>query len=310
MQTTSNILMIEPVLFGFNEETAKNNYFQQNDNTAESQIQQNALKEFTSMVETLRNNKINVIVEQDTVSPHTPDSIFPNNWVSFHSCGKVVLYPMFAENRRTERRPEILERIRKEGFLINQTIDLSGYEHQNKFLEGTGSMILDRDNHIAYACISQRTDKNLFELFCRELEYTPVSFSSFQTVEGKRLPIYHTNVMMCVADHYVVICLDTIDNADERKMVMESIEKSGKKIVEISEKQMHQFAGNMLQVNNIEGEKFLVMSQTAYESLTKEQVETIESFNAIIHVPIPTIERYGGGSARCMMAEVFLPKNN
>lgn len=310
MQTTSNILMIEPVLFGFNEETAKNNFFQQNDNTAESQIQQNALKEFTSMVETLRNNKINVIVERDTVSPHTPDSIFPNNWVSFHSCGKVVLYPMFAENRRTERRPEILERIRKEGFLINQTIDLSGYEHQNKFLEGTGSMILDRDNHIAYACISQRTDKNLFELFCRELEYTPVSFSSFQTVEDKRLPIYHTNVMMCVADRYVVICLDTIDNADERKMVAESIEESGKKIVEITEKQMHQFAGNMLQVSNIDGKKFLVMSQTAYESLTNEQVETIESFNPIIHVPIPTIERYGGGSARCMMAEVFLPKNN
>lgn len=310
MQTTSNILMIEPISFGFNEETAKNNYFQQNDNTAESQIQQNALKEFTAMVETLRGKKINVIVEKDTISPHTPDSIFPNNWVSFHSCGKVVLYPMFAENRRTERRPDILERIKSEGFSINQNIDFSGYEHQNKFLEGTGSMILDRDNHIAYACISQRTDKNLFELFCRELEYTPVSFSSFQTVEDKRLPIYHTNVMMCVADHYVVICLDTIDNADERKMVMESIEKSGKKIVEISEKQMHQFAGNMLQVNNIEGEKFLVMSQTAYESLTKEQVETIESFNAIIHVPIPTIERYGGGSARCMMAEVFLPKNN
>ena len=308
MQTTSNILMIEPILFGFNEETAKNNYFQQNDNTAEAQIQHNALTEFRSMVDMLRAHKVNVIVVKDTAEPHTPDSIFPNNWVSFHSCGRVVLYPMFAANRRTERRPEILDRIASEGFAIREKIDFTGYEHEEKFLEGTGSMILDRDNHIAYACLSQRTERNLFELFCREMEYTPVAFHSFQSVEGKRLPIYHTNVMMCVADRYVIICTDTIDDAAERKAVVDTIEKSGKNIIEISESQMRRFAGNMLQVNNTDGDKFLVMSDTAYRSLRPEQVATIEQYNKILHPAIPTIEHYGGGSARCMMAEIFLPK--
>ncbi len=307
MQTTSTILMIEPVMFGFNAETAKNNYFQQNDNTESSEIQQKALKEFGDMVQKLRNHGVEVIVEKDTIAPHTPDSIFPNNWVSFHSCGKVALYPMYAENRRAERRMEILKNIEDKGFSIQQTINFAGYEHENKFLEGTGSMILDRVNHIAYACLSQRTDKALFELFCREFEYTPISFYSNQSVQGKRLPIYHTNVMMCIADKYAIICLDTIDDIAERTMVVDTIEKSGKKVIAITEAQMHQFAGNMLQVSNKDGETFLVMSQTAYDSLNVEQKNNIESFNRIISVPIPTIEHYGGGSARCMMAEVFLP---
>ena len=310
MQTTSNVLMIEPIAFGFNAETAQNNYFQQNDDTPEAKIQANALCEFRNMVNMLRDKGINVIVEKDTLEPHTPDSIFPNNWVSFHSCGRVILYPMCAVNRRPERREEILKRIEQEGFFIKEKIDLTGYEKEEspEFLEGTGSMILDRENHIAYACLSQRTNRHLFELFCREMEYRPVMFSSFQSVDNKRLPIYHTNVMMCVANKYVVICLDTIDDKEERQAVEHSIKDSGKEIIEISESQMHQFAGNMLQVSNSMGESFLVMSDSAYCSLREDQIETIEKYNQIIHPAIPTIEHYGGGSARCMIAEVFLPK--
>lgn len=308
MQNTSNILMIEPILFGFNEETAKNNYFQKNDNTAATQIQAQARAEFLDMVRLLRENAIKVITVRDTASPHTPDSIFPNNWVSFHSCGRVVLYPMFAENRRLERRPEILQYIEDEGFAIKEKIDLTGYEDEGEFLEGTGSMILDRDNRIAYACLSERTHPHLFELFCRELEYTPVAFRAFQSVDGKRLPIYHTNVMMCIADRYAIVCLDTIDDNDERRRVTESIVGSGKTIIEISEQQMHHFAGNMLQVENEIGMKFLVMSDTAYRSLLPQQIEQIEKTDTILHPSIPTIERYGGGSARCMMAEIFLPR--
>lgn len=307
MQTTSNILMIEPIAFGFNEQTATNNYFQKNENSPATTVQQQALKEFTAMVEKLRTHKINVIVEKDTPKPHTPDSIFPNNWVSFHSSSKVVLYPMFAPNRRMERRMDIIENLEKQGFQVKQIVDLSNYETENKFLEGTGSMILDRENHIAYAALSQRTDKNIFELFCRELDYEPVTFSSFQTVENQRLPIYHTNVLMCVADSYVVICLDTVDDRRERENLVEIFKKTNKTIIEISENEMHNFAGNMLQVQNNDSEKFLVMSQSAYNSLTESQIDTIQRFNKIISVEISTIEKLGGGSARCMMAEIFLP---
>lgn len=306
MQTTDTVLMIEPIAFGYNAETAKNNYFQVEQTG--SDIQSKALAEFNTFVGKLREKGINVITIKDTLEPHTPDSIFPNNWVSFHKDGKVVLYPMFASNRRVERREDILETIGNLGFEIDEIDDWSFSETQGHFLEGTGSMIFDHDNKIAYGSVSLRLDEKLFREFCTKYGFTPVVFHSYQTVGTERLPIYHTNVMMCVADKFVVICLDCIDDELEREKVIETIKNSGKEIIEISEEQMQQFAGNMLQVQNKEGEKFLVMSQTAYQSLTKEQVAAIEKYCEIIYSDLNTIEVNGGGSARCMLAEVFLPK--
>jgi len=306
MQTTDTVLMIEPIAFGFNEETAKNNYFQTEQKGFD--IQFKALSEFKMFVEKLRSKGINVITIKDTLDPHTPDSIFPNNWVSFHRDGKVVLYPMFASNRRVERRDDIIETIREQGFDVSEIDDWSFPETQGHFLEGTGSMIFDHDNRLAYGSVSLRLDENLFRQFCDKYGFAPVVFHSFQTVGGERLPIYHTNVMMCVADRFVVICLDCIDNELERNKVAETIKNSGKEIIEISEEQMHQFAGNMLQVQNRDCEKFLVMSETAYKSLNAEQIAAIEKYCEIIHSDLNTIEVNGGGSARCMLAEVFLPK--
>ncbi|MFS4471533.1 citrulline utilization hydrolase CtlX [Chryseobacterium sp. T20] len=306
MQTTDTVLMIEPIAFGYNAETAKNNYFQVEQTG--SDIQSKALAEFNTFVGKLREKGINVITIKDTLDPHTPDSIFPNNWVSFHKDGKVVLYPMFASNRRVERREDIIESIQEQGFEVVEVDDWSFSETQGHFLEGTGSMIFDHDNKIAYGSVSLRLDEKLFREFCTKYGFTPVVFHSFQTVGTERLPIYHTNVMMCVADKFVVICLDCIDDELEREKVTETIKGSGKEIIEISEEQMQQFAGNMLQVQNKEGEKFLVMSQTAYQSLSSEQVAAIEKYCEIIYSDLNTIEVNGGGSARCMLAEVFLPK--
>ncbi|WP_312394696.1 citrulline utilization hydrolase CtlX [Chryseobacterium sp.] len=306
MQTTDTVLMIEPIAFGYNAETAKNNYFQVEQKGAD--IQSKALAEFKIFVEKLRSKGINVITIKDTIDPHTPDSIFPNNWVSFHKDGKVVLYPMFASNRRVERREDIIETIKNQGFEVDEIDDWSLPEIQGHFLEGTGSMIFDHDNKIAYGSVSLRLNENLFRQFCEKYGFTPVVFHSFQTVGEERLPIYHTNVMMCVADKFVVICLDCIDNETERAHVVETIQNSGKEIIEISEAQMQQFAGNMLQVQNKEGEKFLVMSQTAYQSLNQDQISSIEKYCEIIYSDLNTIEVNGGGSARCMLAEVFLPK--
>lgn len=306
MQTTDTVLMIEPIAFGYNAETAENNYFQVEQKGAD--IQSKALAEFKIFVDKLKSKGINVITIKDTIDPHTPDSIFPNNWVSFHKDGKVVLYPMFASNRRVERREDIIETIKNNGFEVAEIDDLSFSETQGHFLEGTGSMIFDHDSKIAYGSVSLRLDENLFRKFCADYNFTPVVFHSFQTVEEERLPIYHTNVMMCVADKFVVICLDCIDDEAERNNVIETIKNSGKEIIEISEAQMQQFAGNMLQVQNKNGEKFLVMSQTAYRSLDQNQVSNIEKYCEIIYSDLNTIEVNGGGSARCMLAEVFLPK--
>lgn len=306
MQNTDTVLMIEPIAFGFNAETAKNNYFQIEQKGFNTQFK--ALTEFKAFVEKLRSKGINVITIKDTLDPHTPDSIFPNNWVSFHKDGKVVLYPMFASNRRVERRDDIIETIREQGFEVSEIDDWSFPEMQGHFLEGTGSMIFDHDNKLAYGSVSLRLDENLFREFCEKYGFTPVVFHSFQTVGEERLPIYHTNVMMCVADKFVVICLDCIDNEPERNRVAETIKNSGKEIIEISEEQMQQFAGNMLQVKNRDGEKFLVMSETAYRSLHEDQISAIEKYCEIIYSDLNTIEVNGGGSARCMLAEVFLPK--
>lgn len=305
MQTTDTVLMIEPAAFGFNAETAQNNYFQINSENAETQTK--ALQEFNNFVEKLRSKGINVITVKDTLEPHTPDSIFPNNWISMHSDGTVVLYPMCAVNRRWERRNDILE-ILKRNFSVKEIIDLSASENDGKFLEGTGSMIFDHDNKLAYGSVSLRLDEKLFREFCEKFGFEPVVFHSYQTANNERLPIYHTNVMMCVADQFVVICLDCIDDETERVKVVNAIVNSGKEIIEISEEQMQQFAGNMLQVQNYEGKKFLVMSQSAYQSLTPEQILNIEKYSEIIYSDLKTIETNGGGSARCMLAEVFLEK--
>ena len=304
MQTSDTVLMIEPIAFGFNEQTAVNNYFQVQQ---EGNVQEKALQDFNSFVEKLRAKGINVIKIKDTLDPKTPDSIFPNNWVSFHQDGKVVLYPMFAENRRLERREDIINQI-KEQFDVKEIIDYSKIENENKYLEGTGSMIFDHDNKIAYGSVSLRLDEKLFRKFCAEFGFTPVVFHSYQTAGEERLPIYHTNVMMCVADKFVVICIDCIDDETERQNVVDSIKNSGKELIEISEDQMQNFAGNMLQVQNNSGEKFLVMSQSAYRSLKLEQISAIEKHSEIIYSDLETIETNGGGSARCMLAEIFLPK--
>mgnify|MGYP002784547692 CR=1 FL=1 len=300
MQTTSRLLMIRPVNFTFNAETAVNNAFQ---STHDLNAQEIALKEFNTFVELLQQKGIDVLVIDDTQNPYTPDSIFPNNWISFHDDGTIVLYPMYAENRRKERKPHVLQHVEHQ-FRISRTVDLSGYEKENVFLEGTGSMVLDRFNKLAYACLSQRTDLNVLNDFCRQLDYTPVSFTSLDTTG---FPIYHTNVMMCVADRYVIICAESIFNKDERNRVLQTITTSKKEIIEISLDQMNHFAGNMLQVQSQDGTPFLIMSTQAFESLHGDQITKIEKYNAILHSSLETIERNGGGSARCMMAEVFLP---
>lgn len=297
--------MIEPVAFGFNDQTAVNNYFQQKTDDSELIIQEQALAEFNEMVERLRKIGVNVLVAKDTIELHTPDSIFPNNWISFHEDGRVVLYPMFAENRRNERSKEIIQLVENQNKSTANLVDYSSFEQQNVFLEGTGSLVLDRINKIAYAALSQRTDKSVLLKFCKDFDYKAVYFHANQTVDGVRLPIYHTNVLMSVADRFAVICLDAIDDEADRTAVIDSLKQTGKECIAISEDQMKRFAGNMLQVDNGTGKQFLVMSQTAYNSLIQEQIDRLSLYNDFMVVSIPTIEKVGGGSARCMMAEVF-----
>lgn len=301
MQNTSHLLMIRPVHFSYNVQTAANNSFQQQSN--DTAVPEKATQEFDNLVELLLNRGIDVTVIQDSAMPHTPDSIFPNNWISFHSDGTVCLYPMFAENRRRERKPQVLSELAKK-FEINNTIDFTEQEERQLYLEGTGSMVLDRENKLAYACLSVRTDENVLQQFCDEMGYQPVVFTA---VDENGLAIYHTNVMMCVADKYVVICLDCIEDEVDRENVQLTILASGKEIIPISYNQLNHFAGNMLQVKDFNNKKYLVMSSQAYYSLGEIQKIQLNNFNEILHADISTIEYNGGGSARCMMAEVFLP---
>jgi len=308
-QTTNTILMIRPVNFRMNEQTAVNNYFQEDIDLKNAEINAKAQNEFDAFVEKLEAVGINVVVENDDELMDTPDSIFPNNWVSFHSNGDVALYPMFAENRRKERRDEVFIRLENEGFKIENVVDYTSAEDEGVFLEGTGSLILDRVNRKAYCALSPRADEDLFIEFCEDFEYTPVVFVANQTVEGKRLPIYHTNVMMCLAETFAVICLDSIDDKKERKNVIKHLKEDGKEVIAISEAQMHQFAGNMLQLRGKNDKRYLIMSEAAHKSLTQDQINKIEKHCPIISSSLETIETCGGGSARCMMAEVFLPKS-
>ena len=306
-QITDSLLMIRPVAFRMNEQTAVNNYFQEDLAEKNANINTLAQAEFDDFVAKLREVGVNVIVEHDDILADTPDSIFPNNWVSFHADGTVALYPMFAENRRKERRMEVFRRLESEGFIIEQFMDYSEAEQEDVFLEGTGSLILDRVNKKAYCALSPRADESLFIEFCEDFEYDPVVFTAYQTVEDKRLPIYYTNVMMCVADEFCVICLDSIDDKKERKNVVNHLKQTGKEIINITEQQLQHFAGNMLQVQGSE-HKYLVMSAAAERSLNQEQRDQIEKHCPILSSELHTVETCGGGSARCMMAEVFLPR--
>ncbi|MGY8919619.1 MAG: citrulline utilization hydrolase CtlX [Flavobacteriales bacterium] len=303
-------MMIRPVAFNYNAQTAVNNHYQKivDSNNNSDQINLNAQAEFDNLVLKLRSIGINVIVFQDDNKFDTPDSVFPNNWISFHSNGDLALFPMFAVNRRQERREDVIGWVEKNDYLINNVIDYSSAEESSIFLEGTGSVVLDRVNRKAYCAVSERSNEDLLIEFCEDFEYSPVIFNAYQTVENKRKLIYHTNVMMCVADDFVVICLDCIDDKKERKSVTSHLLNDGKEIIEISENQVNSFAGNMLQLIDRNNKSVLVMSESAYNVLTDLQKNSINKYAKIVFSSLNTIEAYGGGSARCMMAEVFLPK--
>ncbi|CAD0008547.1 citrulline utilization hydrolase CtlX [Flavobacterium salmonis] len=309
-QTTHSIVMIRPVAFRMNEQTAVNNYYQKVlDGLLPSTVNAKAQQEFDEFVEKLIAVGVDVTVIEDTLESDTPDSIFPNNWVSFHENGEVALYPMFAENRRQERREDILDILEEKGFEITDIMDYTSAEEDGIFLEGTGSLLLDRANGKAYCALSPRADEELFIEFCEDFDYAPVIFEAFQTVDGERKLIYHTNVMMCIGETFAVICADCIDDKKERKMVLENLKVDNKEIILITEAQVNNFAGNMLEVRGSNDIKYIVMSSSAYNSLTIKQIEQLQNHAEILSSSLDTIEACGGGSARCMMAEVFLPRS-
>jgi hypothetical protein len=308
-QITDTVLMVRPVNFRMNEQTAVNNYFQKSTDDHQATINAKAQAEFDAFADKLKAVGVNVIVVDDNASQDSPDSIFPNNWVSFHENGDVGLYPMFAKNRRKERREDIFETLESHGHYIRNFVDYTTAELENIYLEGTGSLILDRQHQKAYCALSPRADEGLVIEFCEDFEFTPIIFTAYQSHGSERLPIYHTNVMMCVAEDFAVICLDSIDDKKEKKLVSESLTQDGKEIISISEEQLHQFAGNMLQVQG-KNEKYLVMSLSAYDSLQAHQIKAIEKYCKILSSDLSTIETHGGGSARCMLAEIFIPKVN
>lgn len=308
-QITDTILMIRPVAFRMNEQTAVNNYYQKViDSLLPESVNAKAQQEFDAFVEKLKAVGVNVVVVDDTTDTDTPDSVFPNNWVSFHENGDVALYPMFAENRRNERREEILDLLEDQGFVIDNIVDYTSAEEDDIFLEGTGSIVLDRANHKAYCALSPRADEELLIEYCEDFEYTPVIFEAYQTVDGERKLIYHTNVMMCIGDTFAIICADCIDDKKERKMVLENLKEDGKEIILLTEAQLNNFAGNMLQVQGADNKSYLAMSDSARQVLTKDQIAKIEKHTEILSSSLDTIEACGGGSARCMMAEIFLLK--
>lgn len=301
--------MIRPVAFRMNEQTAVNNYYQKVlDGLSPSTVNDKAQQEFDAFVQKLRLVGVDVTVVDDILNPDTPDSIFPNNWISFHENGDVALYPMFAENRRLERREDILDILEEKGFVINNIMDYTSAEEDGFFLEGTGSLVLDRENGKAYCALSPRADEELFIEFCEDFEFTPVIFEAFQTVGKDRKLIYHTNVMMCLGETFAVICADCIDDKKERKMVLESLRGDEKEVILITEDQVNNFAGNMLEVKGTDDRRYLVMSASAHQSLTKKQIAQLEEHVTILSSSLDTIEACGGGSARCMMAEIFLPR--
>lgn len=298
---TNRVLMVRPAAFGYNNETAESNAFQNQVTLSKEEILQNALIEFDRAVEILRDAGVEVFVAQDTPFPEKPDAVFPNNWISFHSNGELILYPMEARNRRCERRLELVVELQQK-LNFSQVFDLSYFEENSKFLEGTGSVVFDHENKKAYAAISSRTNEEVLNELCAHLNYNPVLFHAEDEL-GQA--IYHTNVIMCVGANFVVICIEAIATASERLLVLESIRNSGKEILDISMHQLKNFAGNMLVLKNREEEPLLVLSATAKESLSQNQLNFLSERIRLVVLPIETIETIGGGSARCMLAEVF-----
>ncbi len=309
-QTTNSILMIRPVAFRMNEQTAVNNYYQKVlDGLLPSTVNEKAQQEFDVFVEKLRSIGVDVTVVDDVLEPDTPDSIFPNNWISFHENADVALYPMFAENRRLERREEILDLLEEKGFEIENIVDYTDAEIDGFYLEGTGSLLLDRANAKAYCALSPRADEELFIEFCEDFDMEPILFEAFQTVNGERKLIYHTNVMMCLGETFAVICADCIDDKKERKMVLDHLKRDNKEIILITEDQVNNFAGNMLEVRGNDDKRYLIMSAAAHQILNDKQIEQLQKHAEILSSSLDTIEACGGGSARCMMAEIFLPRS-
>jgi len=305
-QLASTVLMIRPVRFESNPMTAASNRFQGRSGVSPAAQQAAALREFDGLVATLRDNGVEVIVVDDTPEPHTPDSIFPNNWISTHADGTVVLYPMEAQNRRTERREDILEKLASEhGFRIGRTFDLTSHELQGRYLEGTGSMVLDRSNRIAYACLSTRTHGDALADFAERMGYEAIAFDA---VDADGVPIYHTNVLMNVGETLAVICDEAIRDETQRQVVLDRLRATGHDIVRLSYAQLQAFAGNMLELRDWDGKRVLAMSRQAFASLTDEQRDVLRKGARIVQVPIDTIEGSAGGSVRCMLAEIHLPR--
>ena len=309
-QTTNNLLMVRPVSFHKKEQAAINNLNQKDSgNLSSLEIQENVLAEFDAFVQQLKRVGIRVLVLQDTENPTTPDALFLNNWVSFHEEGTVGLYPMFAPNRRLERTDDLFDFLEVSGFEIDGFVDYTSAENQGYFLEGTGSIVLDRVHRKAYCALSSRTDEELFVEFCEDFEYTPVVFMAFHSAAGVRTPVYHTNLILSIGTRFAVLCLESIDDKSDRKNLLQHLKEDGKELLLISEAQAANFAGNLLQVENAFGQQYTVMSEAAFQSLRSEQIAMLEKHTQIIRVPLPTIENYGGGSVGCMLAEVFLPKS-
>ncbi|MCY7310646.1 MAG: amidinotransferase [Chitinophagaceae bacterium] len=304
MPLTSTILMVRPAAFGFNEETAANNYFQSSPDISKEELQQRALTEFDIMVQTLRSHDINVFVIEDTKEPAKPDAIFPNNWLSTSPTGIVTVFPMYAPNRRIEKREEILEQIAA-SFIIKDLQDWTGYEAEGRFLEGTGSMIIDYENKMIYACVSERTSLSVLEKYAATNNFQAIVFLA---TDKNGMPVYHTNVMMTLGEDFCVLCEEAIEEEWELIAVRQLLESTNHSIIAITRDQMHSFAGNMLEVKNNKGENILILSQTAFNSLRKEQKQMLEAYSTLLPIAVPTIEEVEGGSVRCMMAEVFLER--
>lgn len=303
MQLADTVFLVRPASFGYNAQTAVSNAFQQKGD-GETNVSRIAQAEFDAFAAGLKDAGVNVLLFNDSPRPQKPDAIFPNNWISLHADGTLVLYPMCTPNRRTERDPAIVDEIKKR-FTVSRIVDLSGHEKEGKFLEGTGSIVFDHKNKVAYACLSARTNKKLFDELCALLGYSAVSFYAHDE-NGKE--IYHTNVMMCVSEGFAVICSESITDGAERKLVLGSLAAGRLELVEITRAQMNLFAGNMLGLKSMTGQKLLVLSQSAYDALLPKQLEAIKKYASPLPLSIPTIEKTGGGSARCMIAEIFLEK--
>lgn len=303
-QAPSSIFMVRPAAFGFNTQTAESNAFQVDEVNDSASVQQKALQEFDRMVDLLRSHDIDVHVIEDTPVPVKPDAVFPNNWISFHEDGRVILYPMLAENRRLERRATVAETL-TESFEVSEVVDWSGEELSNRYLEGTGSVVLDYVNKIAYANRSPRTDESLVIRLCDLFGYKPIVFDA---VDAEGRPIYHTNVLMCIGSKFAVICLDAIPGDDDQEKILSAFAQTQHKVVAISYAQMNAFAGNMMEVASKNGESFVLLSEQAFHSLLPGQVDAISRFAEMIPISIPTIEKYGGGSVRCMVAGIFNAK--